>query len=100
MGPIFRLSGTVELAVMVKEQLCQSQGCENRRASPAPHSLQHLLERALCLDWAAQWSWLWWCGYEWASSKGLRVGELTLPPADGDTGWSSQSSAGELALVV
>ena len=31
---------------------------------------------------------------------GMRRGELPLPPADGSIGWPSQSSAGELALVV
>ena len=31
--------------------------------------------------------------------KGMRPGELILPPIDGGIGWPSQSSAGELALV-
>jgi hypothetical protein len=30
----------------------------------------------------------------------MRAGKLTLSPTDGTIGWSSQSSAGELALVV
>ena len=32
--------------------------------------------------------------------ESLKAGELTLPLADGGTGWSSQSSAGDLALMV
>ena len=32
--------------------------------------------------------------------EGRRAGQLNLPPADGGTGWPSQSSAGELGLVV
>ena len=35
-----------------------------------------------------------------AGSEGMRAGEMTLPPTDGGIGWPSQSSAGELALVV
>jgi len=35
-----------------------------------------------------------------SGGKGIRAGELTLPPADGVIGWPSQSSAGKLALVV
>ena len=31
---------------------------------------------------------------------GMRIGELTLPPANGSVGWTIQSSAGELALMV
>jgi hypothetical protein len=30
----------------------------------------------------------------------MRAGALTLPPVDGDTGWPSWSSAGELTLVI
>lgn len=37
----------------------------------------------------------------WVSgSEGKRSGELSLPPAQGSTGWPTQSSAGELSLVV
>jgi hypothetical protein len=36
----------------------------------------------------------------WADFKDVRAEELDLFPADGSTGWSSWSSAGELTLVV
>ena len=32
--------------------------------------------------------------------KGMREGELPLPPADGGTGWPSQSRTGALNLVA
>jgi hypothetical protein len=55
---------------------------------------------ALCLDWAAQWSWLWRYGYRLAAFENRRAGELTLPPADGGIEWSRESSVRELILVV
>ena len=39
-----------------------------------------------------------WVHASWP--EGTRAGELTLPPADGSTGWSSLSTAGELSLLV
>jgi hypothetical protein len=32
--------------------------------------------------------------------EGMRTGEMTLPPANGSIGWPSQSSDGEITLVV
>jgi hypothetical protein len=52
----------MELALIAKAQMSQPLGCNIRRAGPDPLK-QHLGEEIPCLDWAAQWSWLWRCRY-------------------------------------
>jgi hypothetical protein len=59
------------------------------RAGEIACRLQHMREWASCLYWAVQW--LWRCGCRWASPKGMRAGELTLPPANGSIRWSNVS---------
>jgi hypothetical protein len=91
--------GIVNLLPQSPQQLWQWDFCpwchESRRAIPAPHQLQHLVEQDLNIYWAREWSyhlgcrhewaaleaWAWWksCSYHWSEVWLQNLGKESLP---------------------